>query len=188
MEHAVRIDYSPPRFIWVAGPPGVGKKGVSSRLLSRVHAMYIDKDRLQDPFSGDDRESDFYKTHIRSPTYRAMHALATSNLAVGNSVLIDSPNDRLHDPEYAEDLRQRVHDAGGVLKIIFCTAPPEIIRQRLETRGSPRDRAKLEKWDEYVKTDKTFYEPAIEHLTINTTFDPEENLARILEYLERATT
>ena len=154
-------------------------------------AALIDKDDINEPFAPGDRESDFYKGHVRDQTYAAMDVIAMKNLRSGTSVVLDSPFNYLNDPSDKTGSKGKfkgmVEDVGANLKVVQCYAPDDVLRARLEERGDPRDRSKIENdeaWERYQQSIRRF--ETLEDLDVrkvDTTQDVYSQVAEVVGWL-----
>jgi len=136
--------------VLIMGVAGSGKSTVAHGLLSHLNMVYLDNNFVADAFFPEVRHGLEYR-RIRPRLYRALYRIAEENLRIGNSVLLDAPHIRQSRSEHwyrsMISLTEGV-DAGFV--ILRCTAPVDVIRQRLELRNEPRDKRKLKEWADYV--------------------------------------
>ncbi len=145
----------------VVGGAGSGKSGISRALAAQYGAAYLDKDSLVDDLTGlalelhgEDRQerdrSDFYRSTVLPLEYSTLLRVAGVNLSIGVPVVLDAPFTAFFDDETFLD-RARVQfnwPAADVFVVRVCTSE-HTLRQRLITRGNPRDRWKVDHWDEY---------------------------------------
>jgi uncharacterized protein len=128
------------RLALVGGLPGTGKTTVAGALADRVGAVLLSSDRLRKELAGVDPDDDAsapYAEGLYSPArtdevYGELLHRAEALLARGESVILDASwIHRSHRAE-AEDLARRTHSD---LVPVHCTAPQEVARHRLATRG-----------------------------------------------------
>ena len=153
---------SQPTAIFVIGPAGSGKSTVAKQLTATLSAAYLDKDTLAGPFvryamgcAGEDpdaRESNtYYREQLMPIEYKAIFDVGRDNLLLGQSVVIDAPFAvYLADPAYLDARREDSQWPTAARAVIAkVVADPRLIRERIVTRGSDRDRWKLDNWDEF---------------------------------------
>lgn len=151
------------RAIVVLGPAGSGKSTIARRIATLRGAAYLDKDTLVGEFVGtmmaearrraDDRESDdFYLTRILPLEYRALWRTALDNVANDVDVVIDAPF--LAYVDDADYIERTLAEVGGDIRVdvVIVSTPPDLVRDRLLERASPRDEWKLAHWDEFWAT------------------------------------
>ena len=158
----VKGEYIMKKLILVTSPPASGKTYVSKKLSQRLrHVVYLDKDTLA-PLSkkvfdvvGEayNRSSDFFYKYVRDAEYEAIISLALEALEYDDIVLINAPfTKEIRDAEYMNNLRESLKEHKARLIIIWVQTDVEVCRKRMIERASPRDKWKLENWDEYIMT------------------------------------
>ena len=152
--------YEMKSLILVTSPPACGKTFISKELAKALkHVVYLDKDTLivlskqifkvaGEPYN---RSSQFFEENIRDYEYMATVDLALEALEYEDKVLINAPFTReIRNPEYMQNLKEKVREKGAKLVIIWVETSPEICKQRMIERASDRDSWKIEHWDEYI--------------------------------------
>lgn len=149
------------KLILVTSPPACGKTYISKKLAEELaHVVYLDKDTLivlsNQIFkvAGQEcnRSSEFFEKNIRDYEYEAILAIGLEALVYDDIVLINAPFTReIRDKAYIDDLRKRIEKYNARLTVIWVVTDPEVCRRRMIERNSPRDKWKLENWDEYIK-------------------------------------
>lgn len=175
----------PPLLILVMGVAGSGKTRLSRALLARVEAAYLDKDELCDAFFPDRRDGDDYRA-LRPALYRALYRLAASNLAAGNTVLVDAPHVKeASSADWWRRMEELAAGSGAKLAVVRCSCDEGTLRRRLRARGEPRDRAKLESWPEFLREQPGRAPlPYADVLEVDTEADSEvAAVERVVEYL-----
>src|SRR5690606_10640625 len=155
------------RLVFFAGHAGTGKTTLAKRAVPLLHARtgesfcVLDKDTAYGAYSAkvmglltgdpDDRDSPTFLEHLRDEEYRGLIDIAAENLALGVNVVLGGPFSR-------EVKSKRVFDplALGVpadtrIRVIWAALDEATAKARIVARGDPRDRYKLEHWDEYRK-------------------------------------
>ena len=149
------------KLVIIAAPAACGKTFVAEQLarcLGRV--VYLDKDDLaallhcgfrvaDKPI---DMDGDFYLQNLRDGEYATILRIAFSAFRFEDIVLLNAPFVKeVRDVEYMQALKRQVRSYGGKLVVVWVSTPTELCRTRMIRRGSPRDKKKLENWDEYLK-------------------------------------
>jgi predicted kinase len=142
----------------VCGSPGSGKTAYGKKLAERIGGAFLDIDRSTERLvrlalelaghDPDDRDSPFFKEHFREPIYEQLFDIARDNLRHVDVVIAGPFTRELKDPAWRDQLTVRL---GCPVEIHYVSCPPEIRRERMRTRGNPRDEGKLRDWEEYVR-------------------------------------
>lgn len=179
------------RLVFFTGHAGAGKSTIAARAVPALHARtgesfcLLDKDTLYGAYSarvmhlltGDaqDRDSPTYLENLRDPEYAGLIDVARENLALGVNALVVGPFSReLRDGLLFDAARMRMPPDTRVT-VVWVALDEAEARRRIEKRGDPRDRYKLEHWDEYrlrrFDPDPATF-PGLLRFD-NTVFDPE---------------
>ena len=142
----------------ICGGPGAGKSVYAKRLAEQTGAALLDIDvsterlvQLALELAGHDRtdrDSKFFKDHFRDPIYEQLFDIARNNLCHASVIIVGPFTRELKDPAWNDKLSKSL---GAPVEIHFVSCPPELRWERLVKRGNPRDKAKLENWDEYIR-------------------------------------
>lgn len=187
------------RLILVTSPPASGKTYVSKKLAERLdHVVYLDKDTLI-PLSkkvfevaGEDynRSSEFFEKYIRDAEYEAIVAIAMEALDYADMVLINAPfTKEVRNRDYMDTLQQILKSKNACLSLIWVKTDIDVVKRRMEERGSDRDKWKLENWDAYIAECDFSIPGAIERdslLIFENSDDREfhESMAKVTAFLE----
>ena len=151
------------KLILISGVPASGKNYIATTLLSSLpNTAYFDKDDLCDLVEctlkiagqSSNRDTDFFNQNIRPFEYKTIERLAFTALRHADNAIINAPYvSQLKNENYMADLKQRANDNGAELAVIWVAVPDkEILRSRIEARGSERDVWKLTHFDEYYES------------------------------------
>lgn len=145
----------------VIGTAGSGKSTIAQRLARETGAAYLDKDAMSARFvaaaltaagydPGDRESNDFYRERILPLEYDSLLDVAGANLRLGCSVVIDAPfSPYLSDPAFLINAAARFDWPPVEVHVVRVVVSPEILQDRLRSRGLDRDRVKLADWDAY---------------------------------------
>lgn len=154
----------------VGGPPASGKTRFGKELAARFGAAFLDIDTVTEPVvqaglslankNPDDRDSPEFKSAYREPIYEALFNTAKINLSHIDVVVAGPFTKEFRDANWLDAVRAKV---GHPAKAYYVTADPRIRKKRLTKRNNPRDRAKLEDWERYLRYYGTESSPPFEH-------------------------
>jgi len=161
-----------PALVIVSGLPGTGKSLFCRELRRRAGVAILESDALrkllfpQPTYSGEESQR----------LFTAVHAAIERLLASGVSCALDATNlkERHREPLYAIAEKQ-----GAKLILVEVTAPPEVVRRRLESRtqdGAARSDADIAV---YERMRREREEIPQEHYLVDTTVDMGPVLAAI---------
>ncbi len=185
--------------ILVTSPPASGKTYVSKKLAERLdHVVYLDKDSLI-PLSkkvfevaGEEynRSSEFFERYIRDAEYEAIVGIAMEALDYADMVLINAPfSKEVRNRRYMEDMQETLSAKEATLSVIWVKTDIDVVKRRMEERGSDRDKWKLENWDAYIAECDFSIPETIERdslLIFENSNDREfhESMAKVTAFLE----
>ena len=134
-----------------------------------------------------EREGAWYDAHIKAHEYGGMTAVTREIRSHGCPVLLSAPfTEQLHDPNRWGAL---VDESGGEpVRLVWVRADVDSLRQRLESRQSPRDTEKRAGFDEFVARMQPDSEPAVEHITIDNRVSATTSVTTQLKRALRTTT
>jgi predicted kinase len=150
----------------LVGAPGTGKSRLAKRLAAAIDAQLIETDRVRKQLFPEPR----YTGGEHSAVYGWCHTLIRSALLVGRRVVFDATN-------LEERNRRRVYeiaeDCDARLLIVWATAPPRVVEQRLLRRDQARDEDDLSDadWSIYLQLRRRAEPIRRPHLVVNTTAD-----------------
>jgi predicted kinase len=177
----------------MAGGAGAGKTLLARELVRRVsNSVLLDKDRLLGPWvdrvltavgADVDRDGEYYWQRVRPEEYVTLETIAYDHLELGKVVAIDAPlRPELEDPTWVTRVHGECEARGARFIAVWVGVPPETARRRMQARGEPRDRWKLEHWEVFLKRHP--YDPpsgASLVLTNNNQDSPEAVVDAILQ-------
>lgn len=153
------------KLVFFVGVAGTGKTTVAKKLAERFHAAFLDRDTVGGRFvekilemnglDKNDRDSEFYKKHLRDLEYDTTKDICIENLAAGQSVFMISPfTAELKNKEWLpETLAAAGLDSSRVdVKVIVVTlSNMDVQKERIIDRQTERDTWKLDHWDDFKK-------------------------------------
>ncbi|USB33728.1 AAA family ATPase [Paenibacillus sp. YPG26] len=151
------------KLVFFVGVAGTGKTTVARKLSMRIQAAFLDRDTVGGRFvekilemnnlDKNDRDSEFYKKHLRDLEYDTTKDICVDNLAAGQSVFMISPfTSELKNAAWIEEV---VTAAGLTLsevdvKVIVVTlSDMDVQKERIIERKTERDTWKLNHWDNF---------------------------------------
>lgn len=151
------------KLVFFVGVAGTGKTTVARKLARRMPAAFLDRDTVGGRFvekilemnglDVNDRDSDFYKKHLRDLEYDTTRDICIENLAAGQNVFMISPfTAELKSKDWLETLLQ---EAGlskrevDVKVVVVTLKDMATQKERIIDRCTDRDTWKLEHWDDF---------------------------------------
>jgi predicted kinase len=186
-----------PSLVLVGGGPGAGKTRLARAVVRRLpDALLLDKDQLLGAWvdwvlrasgAAVDRDGALYWQEVRPLEYATLMAVAFDHLALGKSVVIDAPfGPELADAAWLARMCRECDAREAVLLAVWVSCDAAAAYCRLRARGEPRDRWKLEHWDEFLAR-QPYALPAGASLVVqNGDGDPTDaQVARVFEAIQR---
>jgi aminoglycoside phosphotransferase family enzyme/predicted kinase len=151
----------PPVLVITSGLSGTGKSYAASRLGERLGTQPILSDVVRKRILGlSEREhrldkfgGGIYTSGATERTYRALLETAREMLMEGKSVILDATFSRF---EYREAARKLARGLGAGFRILHCSAPDEVVKQRLEARSLKEYHPSDARWAVYVAQKEAF--------------------------------
>src|SRR5438477_2179493 len=159
----------------LVGLPGTGKSRLARRLGAALDAQVVESDRVRKQLFAGPR----YTGGEHAAVYGWCHTVLRSALVVGRRVVFDATN-------LEERVRRKVYDIADVcearLEILWVTAPPVVVQERMLRRQEKQDDEDLSDADWLVYLDlRRRAEPIRRpHLVVNTAADCETVLGRFI--------
>lgn len=153
------------KLVFFVGVAGTGKTTVARKLADRIPAAFLDRDTIGGRFveailelnglDKRDRDSEYYKKHLRDLEYDTAKDVCVENLAARQNVFMISPfTAELKNKQWIED----VIAAAGLTKrdvdvkvIVVTLQDMELQKDRIISRQTERDQWKLSNWDNFEK-------------------------------------
>lgn len=159
--------------IVMRGYPGTGKSTIARAIASAIHAPLIDRDILRQV--GVDILGNL--PEIGRFSYELMFALTREQLALGLSVVVDTPLTYRTTYEQARELAQSFQVP---MLVVHCQCPPEVQKRRLEGRKGQVSSFQITSWDEWLRWKPRFEEFDDEGCVIDTSNPLDQSLAKVL--------
>lgn len=171
------------KLVLVGGLPGTGKTLLGRLLAKELRCCYLDKDTMTGPLahavSGAlptsnkmyDRNSKTYKEKIRPAEYDCLIDQSLENLKNNISVVASAVfYEEVHNSNWIESMKAMVENLGGGLGanlvLVWLTSVPDLAHTRLLSRGAPRDRMRLDAWEDYTQEVDYLFRPSLPHIHI----------------------
>ncbi|NMO98136.1 AAA family ATPase [Paenibacillus lemnae] len=153
------------KLVFFVGVAGTGKTTVAKKLAVRIPAAFLDRDTVGGRFvekfleskgmDPNDRDSSFYKEHLRDLEYDTTKDICIENLSAGQNVFMISPfTAELKNREWIEEVISasgRSKDEVDVKVIVVALKDMDLQKERIVDRKTERDQWKLEHWDDFKK-------------------------------------
>jgi len=181
----------PPVVVAVGGWIAAGKSTVARRLGQHLAAPVVDADRTRKHLLGVEATTPVhvgpfegaYSATASIGVYAELRRRAGAVLASGRPVVVDAS---FRSRQERARFRELAREVGVPFTFVECRVSPEIARERLALRDRERgvSDGRLEIFDAFHARFEAVTElPPEEHFVLDTTRDPEENLARLVEVL-----
>ncbi len=124
------------RLYLMAGLSGSGKSTTAQLLARQINALHLRSDAVRKHLAGvslDQRGDDsLYTPEMTAKTYDRLLTLGLTLAQAGYSVILDAKYDR---QALRQDAIERSQAVTLPLTILYCTAPPEVLEQRVRDRS-----------------------------------------------------
>lgn len=169
-----------PAFIIVSGLPGSGKSHFCRRLSAELSIPIVESDALRKVLF----PSPGYSRSESNRLFEACHLLIDELLRKGIPLILDATNLVERHREHLYHIADR---AGARLIIVRVEAPPEVVRQRLETRLSgadTEDRSEAD-WRVYQRMRDSVQRIRRNHFAVDTSRDIDPVIRKIVRQVNR---
>lgn len=167
-----------PAFIVVSGLPGTGKSYFCSKLAERLPLAILESDALRKVLFS----SPSYNSPENARLFSAIHRLTKRLLEKGVSLVSDATN--LSEPhrQYLYDIADQ---SGARLILVRVEAPPQLVRERLESRlENPQNKSDAD-WTIYQRMQPLAQIIPRRHYAVDTSRDITPVLDKIVREVNR---
>lgn len=165
------------------GVAGSGKTALAREIARRLRLVYLDNNHVADAFFPYTRSGRAYE-RFRPRFYRVLYAITEANLKLGNSVLLDVPHIKdVQKAEWRAFIQRLARRTQAKLIVIRCFCSESTLRNRILSRGEPRDRWKLVHWQEFLVREPADVRIPFRHLELNTEGSLPRNVAAAVSYV-----
>lgn len=160
-------------FIVMRGYPGTGKSTIARAIAAAIHAPLIDRDIIRQKavdIFGDLPE-------VGRFSYELMFALASEQLSLGLSVVVDMPL------TYYTTFEQSKALAGEFsvpMLVVHCQCSPDVQKRRLEGRKGKVSEFQITSWEEWEQWKPRFEDYDDGGCVIDTSNPLDDSLAKIM--------
>ena len=163
-----------PALIVVSGLPATGKSYFSSRLAERLPVVILESDALRKTLFS----SPSYSSKESSQLFRAIHLLVERLLKRGISLILDATNLSERYREYLYNIADRLDVK---LVLVRVEAPPEVVRERLESRPENSGSRSDADWAVYRRMKSAVQKIHRNHYAVDTSRDITPVLDKIVK-------
>jgi uncharacterized protein len=162
------------QLILMSGLSGSGKSTVARQLAKHINAIHIRSDAVRKHLAGiliDDRGSEeLYTPQMNRKTYNCLLQIGKMLTSQGFSVILDAKYERqnLRKPAIAYAQSNNIP-----LQIMYCTAPIEVLRDRVEKRTNDISDATVDLLIQQQATAEPFSTSEQAYVTTIDTTDPD---------------
>jgi hypothetical protein len=121
-----------PVLIMVSGLPGTGKSYFSRQLAERLRLTILESDAIRKQLF----QKPCYSAAESARLFRFIHQRLEERLLQGNSVILDATNLK---EKYRKAVYRIAESCEARLIIVQVEAPPDVVRERLDSRGKRAD-------------------------------------------------
>lgn len=149
----------------VCGLPGVGKTTLSKKLAPLINAIVLSTDKIRKELI----PSPTYEREERRLIYDVMILLAKYLHSSGTNCILDATFNR---EDSRVEVKKKLEINDEDFFIVECVCPENVIIPRIRERKDDYSDAGI---DVYQKMKKIYEQVKGEHITIDTTLDPQMN-------------
>jgi predicted kinase len=159
----------------ICGLPGVGKSTLAKNLAPMINATVLSSDKIRKELFPNPTYSPFERKLV----YDVMIILAKYLNEVRCDCILDATFNR---EDSRVEIKEKLQLNDREFQIIECFCPEEVVISRLKSRKDDYSDATIEVYQKMKK----IYEPVkVEHISVDTTLDPQENSHSIIVEIKR---
>ena len=160
-------------FIVMRGYPGTGKSTIARAVAAALHAPLIDRDVIRQ------KAVDIFGDlpAVGRFSYELMFALASEQLSLGLSVVVDMPLTYRTTFEQSKVLARAF---SVPMLVVHCQCPPEVQKLRLEGRKGKVSEFQITSWEEWEQWKPRFEDYDDGGCVIDTSHPLDDSLAKIM--------
>lgn len=164
-----------PVFVIVSGLPGTGKSYFSRKLAERLPSLILESDALRKVLF----LTPEYTAQESSRLFRAIYQLIEELLKKGMPIILDATN-------LSEQYRERLYSIAERLEVrlvlVSVNAPPELVRERLQSRTGEKDRQDSSDadWSVYQRMKDSVQKMKRRYYAVDTSRDIAPVIAKIV--------
>jgi predicted kinase len=160
--------------IIICGLPGVGKSTLAKNLAPMINATILSSDKIRKELFPNPTYSPFERKLV----YDVMIIIAKYLNKARSNCILDATFNR---EDSRVEIKEKLQLDDKEFQIIECFCPEQVVISRLKSRKNDYSDATIEVYQRMKK----IYEPVkIEHISVDTTLDPQENSNRITEEIK----
>lgn len=167
-------------FVVVSGLPGSGKSYFCKCMSERLDILVISSDAMRKALFS----VPAYTVDESARLFQALHRLISELLEKNIPIVLDATNLEEKNREYLYHIAKHT---GARFILIWVTAPPEVIKQRLESRGRRQesDNKSDADWEIYLKMSKNIDKIKRQHFVVDTSKDIVPVIDKIIREITR---
>lgn len=173
-------EFHEPLCVVVSGASGVGKSTLASQLAKRLRLVWLRTDEIRGEMSAP--LSERYSNAARNAVYEELFRRAADRLAARTSVVLDGTFLQAAQIEQASQIAGQF---GARFRVLRCTCPPEVARERIAARaeeGADPSEADPALHDRQLAGAEILSDD-VPFALVDTTVPPAEQFAAALELL-----
>ncbi|GJD17731.1 hypothetical protein RIVM261_026870 [Rivularia sp. IAM M-261] len=161
------------RLILMSGVSGSGKSTTARYLARQIGAIHLRSDAVRKHLGGvglyERGGSELYTSEMTTKTYTRLIDLGVMLASIGFNVILDAKYDRVN---LRSDAINKATEKGISLQIIQCTAPVEVLNERLSSRSGDIADATVDLLSSQLQSSEAFTASEKSYIKILDTTQP----------------